>query len=98
VSPRAKHIPDSAHRTTICLTDEEQAAVNWIKSARRQRGNDRKTLNDILVDGLWLLLEREEGKTREQIRTMVPHVQAIPVTQDKVTEMPKPKRKRFGRD
>jgi hypothetical protein len=94
MSPRAKHIPDNAHQTTICLTDEEQAAINWIKAARRARGDDRRTLNDIVVDALWYLLERTEGKTKDEIRAMVPQFQPNKSSQDKVTEMPKQKEKR----
>ncbi len=94
MSPRAKHIPDHAHQTTICLTDEEQAAVNWIKAARRLRSEDRTTQNDILVDALWYLLEKVEGKTRDEIRAMVPHVPVSQAFQDNVKEMPKPRHKR----
>jgi hypothetical protein len=94
MSPRAKHIPDNAHQTTICLTDEEQAAVNWIRAARRLRHEDRRTLNDIVVDSLWYLLEKVEGKTRDQIRAMVPQIPVSQALQDNVTEMPKPKAKR----
>ncbi len=94
MSPRAKHIPDNAHRTTICLTDEEQAAVNWIKAARRLRQEDRRTLNDIFVDSLWYLLEKVEGKTRDEIRAMVPQAPMSQTLQGNVTEMPKPKKKR----
>jgi len=94
MSPRAKHIPDHAHQTTICLTDEEQAAINWIKAARRLRREDRTTLNDILVDSLWCLLEKVEGKTRDEIRATVPQVPFSQTLQDNVTEMPKPKSKR----
>ena len=93
MSPRAKHIPDGAHQTTICLTDEDQAAVNWIKAARKLRGDDRRTLNDILVDSLWYLLENVEGKMREEIRAMIPHAPKNQNVQDNVTEMPKSKSK-----
>ncbi len=94
MSPRAKHIPDNAHQTTICLTSEDQAAINWIKEARRLRGDNRKTLNDILVDSLWHLLEKVEGKTREEIRVMVPQVTHAQTLQDNVKEMPRPSNKR----
>jgi hypothetical protein len=94
MSPRPKHIPDHAHQTTICLTDEEQAAINWIKAARRARGEDRRTLNDIFIDALWYLLRNSEGKSREEIRAMVPQVQAGQPSQNKVTEMPRPTSKR----
>ncbi len=91
MSPRAKHIPNDAHPTSIRLTDEEIAAINWIRTSRRQKGNDRKTLNDVIVDGVWLLLEREEGKTREDIRETIP-TPPINAAHPKVTEMPKLKR------
>jgi hypothetical protein len=94
MSPRAKHIPDHAHQTTICLTDEEQAAVNWIKAARRLRREDRTTQNDILVDSLWYLLEKVEGKTKGEIRAMVPQIPVSQALQGNVKEMPKPKTKR----
>lgn len=94
MSPRPKHIPTGAHQTTICLTDEDRAALSWIQMARRNRREDRKTLNDILVDGLWYLLEKREGKTRKDIQVMVPSLPVIQAVQDKVTEMPKPNNKR----
>lgn len=93
MTPRAKHIPDHASKTTIRLTDDEMAAINWIRMARSQKGNDRKTLNDILVDGLWLLLDQEEGKTQDEIRATIPQRRTPTMAQDKVTRMPKPKRR-----
>lgn len=92
MSPKAKHIPDDAYRTTIRLTEHELAAIHWIQSARRQRGNDRKTLNDILVDGLWLLLEKQEGKARGEIMAMVPESISSQPAKDNVRPMPKPRR------
>jgi len=91
LSPRAKHIPDGAHQTTICLTDEDQAGVNWVKAARKIRGDNRRTLNDILVDSLWYLLEKEEGKSREDIRATIPQAPVVQSSQDNVTQMPKKK-------
>jgi hypothetical protein len=91
MSPKPKHIPDEAYRTTIRLADDEQFAISFLKTARRQKGNDRKTLNDILVDGIWLLLEKEEAKSKLEIRAMMPVRPAVQPTQANVTEMPKPK-------
>jgi hypothetical protein len=91
VSPKPRHIPPNARPTSISLTDADHAAINWIKTARKQRGNDRKTLNDILVDGLWYLLENAEGKSREEIEATIPHIEPVQLQQDKITEMPKPK-------
>ena len=44
MSPKAKHIPESASRTTIRLPDEEVAAINWLRLSRLQKGNDRMNL------------------------------------------------------
>jgi len=94
--PREKHIPQNAHRTSVCFTPEEKAAIRWISDARRARGNRRTTTNDIVVDALWLFLEKTEGKTREQMRGLVPAVTAPlhETAQSNVTQMPKPKKKR----
>jgi hypothetical protein len=91
MSPKAKHIPDHARRTTVCLTDDERAAINWISVARRRRRDDRTTINDILVDAIWYMLENKEHKTREEIQAMVPPLSAGEPAQANVTEMPKPK-------
>jgi hypothetical protein len=88
MSPRPQHIPKGARPTSLSLTIEERAALNWIKLVRENRGEDRKTLNDILVDGLWLLAEKE-GKTRQEILTMLPPHTTGPSAQDNFTEMPK---------
>ncbi|MFZ0631159.1 MAG: hypothetical protein WA399_20985 [Acidobacteriaceae bacterium] len=91
MSPRPRHIPNDAQRTTICLTAEENAAINWISQARRMRKDGRRTKNDILVDALWYFFEKTEGKTRDQIRALVPSAPPDGKPQSKVTEMPKPK-------
>jgi hypothetical protein len=93
MSPREKHIPDDAIRTTVSLTLEDRAAVNWISTGRRMARSKRTTINDILVDALWYFLEKTEGKTREQILAMVPVGPLGELTQSKVSVMPKPKGK-----
>jgi hypothetical protein len=94
MSPREKHIPDDAHRTSVCLTAEDRAAIRWISEVRRVKKDKRTTTNDILVDALWYFLAKTEGKTIDQIRAMVPTVSLDERSQNKVTEMPKPKNKR----
>ena len=91
MSPRPKHIPEGARTTSIALTEEDRAAVNWVRLARERRGENRKTLNDILVDALWLLLEKAEGMTREEIRAMIPPLPQAGTNKSKITEMPKHK-------
>jgi hypothetical protein len=94
MSPREKHIPDDASRTSICLTAEDRAAINWISIHRRLAKNKRFTINDVLIDALWLFLEKSHGVTRDQIQQMIP--QAVPDKnlKTKVTQMPKPKNNR----
>ena len=94
MSPREKHIPDDAHRTSVCLTAEDRAAIRWVSEVRRAKKDKRTTNNDILVDALWHFLEKTEGKTKDQIRATIPTGLADKRPQNKVTEMPKPKNKR----
>jgi len=93
MSPREKHVPDTAQRTSVCLTAEEKAAIRWVSDARRLKKDTRTTLNDILVDALWYLLEKEYGKTKQDIQLMVPLVPTSELLAEKVREMPKPKKK-----
>ena len=94
MSPREKHIPDEAQRTTVCLTAEDRTAIRWINEVRRRKKDRRTTTNDILVDALWYFLEKTEGKNKDQIRAMIPDAPVEDRPQNKVTEMPKPKNKR----
>lgn len=94
MSPREKHIPDDAERTSVCLTAEDRAAIRWISEVRRAKKDKRTTRNDILVDALWYFLEKTEGKSKDQIRATVPAVLVNERSQNKVTEMPKPKNRR----
>lgn len=92
MSPRAKHIPDDAQRTSICLTAEDRAAIRWISEVRKAGKSDRTTSNDILVDALWFFLEKVEGKTKDQMRSMLPTVPSEPIAQNKIAQMPKSKK------
>lgn len=94
MSPREKHIPDDALRTSVCLTAEDRTAIRWISDTRRAKKDKRTTTNDVLVDALWYFLEKTEGKTREQVRTMIPVVQESEVNSSKIREMPRPRSKR----
>ena len=94
MSPREKHIPDDAQRTSICLTAEDRSAIRWISEVRRAKNDRRTTSNDVLVDALWYFLEKTEGKTKDQIRATMPPRPANPHLQSKVTQMPKPRNKR----
>jgi MoxR-like ATPase len=91
MSPREKHIPDNAQRTSVSLTAEDRTAIRWISEIRRGKKSKRTTTNDILVDALWYFLEGTEAKTRDDIRAMTPLVAEERPTA-KVTQMPKPKK------
>jgi hypothetical protein len=95
MSPREKHIPDDAQRTSVCFTAEERAAINWIREVRKRKKSRRTTTNDIVIDALWHYLEHAEGKTRQEIQAQVPATlpnQTLNI--GKVTQMPKPGKKR----
>jgi hypothetical protein len=94
MSPREKHVPDDAQRTSVCLTAEDRAAIRWISEVRRAKKDKRTTCNDILVDALWYFLERTENKTKDEIRATVPPAPVAERLPNKVTEMPAPRRKR----
>ena len=94
MSPREKHVPVDAHRTSVCFTAVDRAAIRWISEVRRAKKNKRTTSNDILVDALWYFLEKTEGTTKDQIRATVPTVLVKDRPQNKVTQMPKPRNKR----
>jgi hypothetical protein len=91
MSPREKHIPNDALRTSLSLTAEDRAAIRWIYEIRRNKKDRRTTTNDILVDALWYFLEKTTGKTKDQIQAILPVVPVDDQPQSKVTEMPKPK-------
>ena len=95
MSPKEKHVPADAHRTSVCFTAVDRAAIRWISEARRYRKSKRITINDIVVDALWYFLENTEGKTRQQIQDTLPPAPPNEVTpQSNVTQMPKPRKKR----
>ncbi len=94
MSPREKHIPDDAQRTTVGLTAEDRAAIRWISEVRKAKKDKRTTTNDVLIDALWYFLEKTEGKTKEEIHATLPSVLVEDRSQNKVTEMPKPNKKR----
>jgi hypothetical protein len=94
MSPKEKHVPADAQRTSVCFTAVDRAAIRWISEVRRYRKSKRVTINDIVVDALWYFVEKTEGKTREQIQNTLPPVppdEAPP--QSNVTQMPRPKKK-----
>lgn len=88
-----KHLADDAKRTSISLTPEDRAAIFLIGMDRQAKGDKRNRNNDILVDALWYFFEQTTGKTREQIRTMLPTIPTEDRQPAKITEMPNPKRK-----
>ncbi len=94
MSPREKHIPDDAQRTSVCLTAEDKMAIFLVAQSRHLSRNKRTTTNDILVDALWDFFERTEGKTREQVRSLLPVTSAGENLGSNIAQMPKPGRKR----
>ena len=93
MSPKDKHLADNAKRTSVSLTPEDKAAIFLIGMARQAKRDKRNRINDILVDALWYFFEKTMGKTREQIRIMLPDIPTEEPRPAKITEMPRPKRK-----
>jgi hypothetical protein len=93
MSPKERHIPADARPTSISLTSEERLAIQLIGTARRGRGSNRSTINDVLVDALWELAERE-GVTKDQIAAILPILSESDQISNKIKEMPKPLKKR----
>jgi hypothetical protein len=96
VSPREKHVPDDAQRTSVCLTAAERAAIAWLREVRRNGPTEnrrRTTINDILIDALWYFLDKTENRTKEQIEASLP---PKPLARNKgnITQMPKGGKKR----
>ena len=92
MSPREKHVPDDAQRTSICLTADDRAAIRWISEVRRGQKSKRTTTNDILVDALWYFLEKTENRTKDQMRSTIPPGPLPERQRNKVAQMPKPKK------
>jgi hypothetical protein len=98
--PKEPHVPKNAKGTTVRLSREEYEAWHQIAMGR-EAGSDellraRLRLNDVLVDGLWGLLKKETGKTREQIRAALPENLRTPEPtvppESKIAQMPRKKR------
>jgi hypothetical protein len=98
--PKEPHVPKNAKGTTVRLAREEYEAWHQIAIAREASSDEgigtRVRLNDVLVDGLWELLKKETGKTREQIRATLPESlrtqEPIIPAPSKITQMAKKKR------
>jgi hypothetical protein len=93
MSPKDKHLADGAKRTSVSLTPDDKAAIFLIGMTRQAKGDKRTRINDILVDALWYFFEKTTGKTREQIRTMLPDIPTEERQPANITVMPRPKRK-----
>jgi hypothetical protein len=90
--PKERHIPAHARPTTIALTEEQKLTIQLIGAVRRRRGSNRSTMNDILVDGLRELAQKE-GVTQDQIAAALPIFAENDQLETNVTEMPRPKGK-----
>jgi len=64
---RTKRIPDDAEGTTVYLTPDEQIALRLILARRKKRADERSSLNEIIVDGIWRILTEDERITKAQL-------------------------------
>jgi hypothetical protein len=92
MSPPKKHREKSAKHTTIRLTAEDHEAIHEISKVRQANNSEMTRKNDILVDALYDLLKKETGKTREDIKALMPPALLVKIKpQSKVTQMPRKK-------
>lgn len=86
---RPRTVSDNAKATSISFTPAERMAIHVISENRKARNEKRTTATEIVVDGVWFLLQHGENKTREQIEALLP---PAPPKQDKplpkLAEMP----------
>jgi hypothetical protein len=75
---RKKRISDDAEGTTVYLTPEEQIVLRVILARRKKRQDERSSLNEIIVDGLWRLLLEDENVTKQQIDALLRVEKRIP--------------------
>lgn len=68
---RKKRISDDAEGTTVYLTPDEQVVLRVILARRKKRGDQRSSINEIIVDGIWKVLVECEQVTREQIDALL---------------------------
>jgi len=70
-------------------------AIHVISENRKARKEKKTTATEIVVDGVWHLLEHVEHKTREQIEALLPSPPPAEIkSKEKVAQMPAPKKKR----
>lgn len=71
LSGRKKRIPDDAEGTTVYLTPEDQVVLRVILARRKKRRDERSSINEILVDGIWRILIQDEQITKPQIEALL---------------------------
>jgi hypothetical protein len=85
---RKKRIPDGAEGTTVYLTPRERLVLDVLLRRRQDGKEERAGLSEILVDGLWRMLE-EEGISKKQIASLFRGVSAGKKLEPSVLLFPK---------
>ena len=71
---RKRRNPEGADGTTVYLTPEDQVALNLIRAKRKKAdvdSEDRSGVSQVLVDGIWELLQKELRLNRKQIEALL---------------------------
>lgn len=89
---RPKTVSGDAKRTTIQLNPDVNFALSLIENSRRSRKAKRYQPSQIIEDAVWFYLEQIEGKTREQLTSLLP-VPPKASPQSNVTEFRKKDKK-----
>jgi hypothetical protein len=69
---RKKRLDKDAEQATVYLTPVEQLVVSVIAGRRKNRKEERTSLSEIVVDGLWKILTEAEGVPKEKIEELLP--------------------------
>ncbi len=68
---RPKTLAEDVDRLHFSLSPEEQLVLQLIRVRRKKRSEARSTPSEIVADGLWQILERVEGITRDQVEKLI---------------------------
>lgn len=63
---RKQTIPEGAEGSTVYLLPEDSLILRAIQGKRKKKGEQRTSLNEIWIEALWRLAEKE-GFTRKKL-------------------------------
>jgi hypothetical protein len=91
---RRQHVPENARRNTFYLTPAQEYAIDTIQKLRRHHNDSRDSPSEIVADAIWKWLVDVEHVKRDEIEARFPSPPVQEQPRNKITQMPKPKKKR----